>query len=932
MEIYSKLTTSILCVICILSSCTGGADQERSSVQESRLTDSIVYANRNIDSLEVILARFSDAGNRYGEVAACRELGKLYRNTTRYQEAIDIHSRGLKVAEEIQDTLQIIQAMNNIGTAYRRMGILEDAASWHYKGLTVSEQWSDKVSSVALKNRVVSLNCLGNVHLSLGNDDIAMSSFRDALEGETKLGSKLGMAINCANIGALFEADGQTDSARAYYSLSMTYNKDAGSDLGIALCHNHFGRLEENAGNYQAALKEYQAAYDIMSGSRDRWHWLESCTALSGVYMKTGRLPDAEKYLKEALSVAESLNSAEYLVNIYNLAYKLDKLQGRYESSIAYLEKYNDCVRQLAEERNDNEVFRLKSQYERQKNQNEMKLLQAIHRQELHRDRIILTSSLIVTLLAVIAIVFLTYSVRMRSRNNRMLKELNQTKNNYFTNVAHEFRTPLTVIRSAADAIKRETSEDSPVWEDADDVLRHSSSLLELVNQVMDIARMTSDIAPDPVWRKGNIVSYVSGICEQMRRWSEGRGIALDFVYDEEDVLMDFIPDMVQRIVTNLVSNSVKFSEHGSRVEVSTARCSVKGKDCFRIKVKDHGKGMTPDQIEKAFLPFYQTDSASGIAGSGIGLPVVKLSAEAMGGEVKVRSAIGKGTEIEVDIPVTLGKASLSVGSPTGKNMDADMIPEPSDSELTRILIVEDAQDVARWQMRQLGDEYAFYFASDGAEGLKIATEIIPDLIITDVMMPVMDGVQMCRRIHESELLCHIPVVMVTARTGHEERLEGLEAGADAYLEKPYDEEELRLIVRQLLAKREMLRKRFTDKEGVSENVPDADVPASDSQFLERFDSLLEEAFVTGKVGCEELASALCIGRTQLNRKIKAITGYKTTEYILMARLSKAKNLLRNTDLPVGEISMMCGIEDVGYFSTLFRKHVGMTPSAFRLS
>ena len=215
MKIYSKLTTSILCVICILSSCTGSADQERSSVQESRLTDSIVYANRNIDSLEVILARFSDAGNRYGEVAACRELGKLYRNTTRYQDAIDIHSRGLKVAEEIQDTLQIIQAMNNIGTAYRRMGILEDAASWHYKGLTVSEQWSDKVSSVALKNRVISLNGLGNVHLSLGNDDIAMSSFRDALEGETKLGSKLGMAINCANIGAWLGTDGHADSARA---------------------------------------------------------------------------------------------------------------------------------------------------------------------------------------------------------------------------------------------------------------------------------------------------------------------------------------------------------------------------------------------------------------------------------------------------------------------------------------------------------------------------------------------------------------------------------------------------------------------------------------------------------------------------------------------------------------------------------------------
>lgn len=201
--------------------------------------------------------------------------------------------------------------------------------------------------------------------------------------------------------------------------------------------------------------------------------------------------------------------------------------------------------------------------------------------------------------------------------------------------------------------------------------------------------------------------------------------------------------------------------------------------------------------------------------------------------------------------------------------------------------------------------------------------------------MPVMDGLEFCRKVRESELLCHVPVVMVTARVTQEDRLKGFEAGADAYIEKPYDPDELGLRVRTLLDQRALLKRMFTEKfesDGMDTSFSEPSISVIDRIFLEKFDAALEEAFVSGKVDCEDLASVMCIGRAQLNRKIKAITGYRTTEYILKARMSKAKILLRTSDLPIGEIALKCGIEDIGYFSTLFRKQVGMTPSAYRNS
>ena len=871
-------------------------------------------------------------------VAYYRTQGRNLRNSGNYNAALTHHRRGLEIAEEIRDTLEVIQALNNIGTVYRRMGLLDEAASWHYRALTWCEEWSDSTSTVALKNRVVSLNGIGNVHLSMGNSDIAMESFREALKGESKLGSATGQAINHANIGALFEEKGQMDSARHHYTMSLKFNEESGNVLGMGLCANHFGRLAENEGDYAGAFLEYEKAYGLLKGGTDTWHLLSASTSLSRVSLKLGRNDYATRYLDEAMDMAESIGSMAHLSDIYTQKYTLEKSRNNYRYALHYLEKAAEASDSLAKERNETEIYKLRSEYEKEKNRTELRHLRQMHQQEAHRNRMFLVSALVILLLAAVAIAVLVYALWLRSRNHKMLKELDQTRNNYFTVMAHEFRTQLTVIMAAARSLGANAADEVAVKEDSKDILVQSQELMTLVNQVLEVAKMTSGIAPAPVWRKGNVAAYVASICGRYARYAEEKDVMI--VCEPADIYMDFVPDMILRIVRNLLSNAIKYSKRGGGKTVVTVRMQSvtdRGQECFRMDICDNGIGMSRQQVEDIFKPFYTASLGVSDMSTGMGMSVVKLAVESMDGNIQVNSVYGEGSEFTILIPVrhdravgncteVLSEDKLSIGSPEAASVQENDLVQ--DAESPRILIVEDRPEVARWEMRQLEKGYSFYFASDGAEGFRKAEEIVPDLIITDVMMPVMDGLEFCRKVRSSELLSHVPVIMVTAKAEQEDRLKGLEAGADAYLEKPYDENELSVRVRMLLEQRMILRRRYASAE--EEVVRNDDLNLADKAFLERFTTALDKAFEDGKVDCEDLASVLCIGRVQLNRKMKAITGLRTTEYILNVRISRAKTLLETTDLSIGEVALKCGIEDVGYFSTLFRKNTGMTPSAWR--
>ena len=906
--------------------------------------DSVVYSVGDADSLARVMDSFISAGNLYGEMVAARELGKKLRNASQFYEAIDVHKRGLVAAEKLRDTVQIVQALNNIGTNYRRLAILDEASSYHYQALTYCDQYSGSRNPddrTARKNRVVSLNGIGNVQLTLGNADEAENAFRQALKGENELGSALGQAINYANLGSILESREMLDSARYYYGKSLEFNEKVKSDLGVSLCHAHFGRLAEKEGDYDTAIEEYRQAYDIMEGNSDVWHWLESAVSLVRAYINAGNLERASFYLAKAGKEAGRISSMEYLAEVNRLEYLISKKKGNAVKALEYYVRSREYADSVASEKNLNHIQNVRVRYERERKQNEIELLNRSWEAERKNRNALLTMSLIALFLTIATIIVLIFLIALRNRNQRIIKEMERMKSTFFTNITHEFRTPLSVVQAAAgDVLNR--SSDPEVRRDALDILRHGKGLLNLINQILDIAKLTekSAVKAVPEWKYGDIVGFISMICESHRPFAQAAGVRLVFSSPVEELEMDFIPDYVQKIVGNLLSNAVKFSPSGADVILF-----VKQEEAdVHIIVCDKGVGMTAEQKDKIFIPFYQAPTDSQRIGSGIGLSLVKLSVEAMNGRVDVHSAPGEGTVFIVRIPLAYG------GKVSGRlNMAEYNMPEADTLATTRleinedivcgtdsfsILIIEDTAEVARWQMKQLGEGYSYYFASDGESGLARAEEIIPDLIITDIMMPGMDGYEVCRRIRSSELLNHIPVIMVTAKATHEDRMKGLAAGADAYLEKPFHADELAVRVSKLLEQRKLLQSKWEavirQGEPVEENPAANELPDADRAFVGKFTDAVNKCFETGTLDYDFIASEMCLTRSHMNRKLKAITGMTSTEYIKTMRISLAKALIDTTDMKIEAIAMRCGVDDVAYFSSLFRKATGMTPTAWR--
>ena len=906
--------------------------------------DSVVYSVGDADSLARVMDSFISAGNLYGEMVAARELGKKLRNASQFYEAIDVHKRGLVAAEKLRDTVQIVQALNNIGTNYRRLAILDEASSYHYQALTYCDQYSGSRNPddrTARKNRVVSLNGIGNVQLTLGNADEAENAFRQALKGENELGSALGQAINYANLGSILESREMLDSARYYYGKSLEFNEKVKSDLGVSLCHAHFGRLAEKEGDYDTAIEEYRQAYDIMEGNSDVWHWLESAVSLVRAYINAGNLERASFYLAKAGKEAGRISSMEYLAEVNRLEYLISKKKGNAVKALEYYVRSREYADSVASEKNLNHIQNVRVRYERERKQNEIELLNRSWEAERKNRNALLTMSLIALFLTIATIIVLIFLIALRNRNQRIIKEMERMKSTFFTNIPHEFRTPLSVVQAAAgDVLNR--SSDPEVRRDALDILRHGKGLLNLINQILDIAKLTekSAVKAVPEWKHGDIVGFISMICESHRPFAQAAGVRLVFSSPVEELEMDFIPDYVQKIVGNLLSNAVKFSPSGADVLLF-----VKQEEAdVHIIVCDKGVGMTAEQKDKIFIPFYQAPTDSQRIGSGIGLSLVKLSVEAMNGRVDVHSAPGEGTVFIVRIPLAYG------GKVSGRlNMAEYNMPEADTLATTRleinedivcgtdsfsILIIEDTAEVARWQMKQLGEGYSYYFASDGESGLARAEEIIPDLIITDIMMPGMDGYEVCRRIRSSELLNHIPVIMVTAKATHEDRMKGLAAGADAYLEKPFHADELAVRVSKLLEQRKLLQSKWEavirQGEPVEENPAANELPDADRAFVGKFTDAVNKCFETGTLDYDFIASEMCLTRSHMNRKLKAITGMTSTEYIKTMRISLAKALIDTTDMKIEAIAMRCGVDDVAYFSSLFRKATGMTPTAWR--
>jgi len=911
-------------------------EPEYTRVEKERV-DSIVFSNHTIDSLEQVLNRFLAKENRLGAIISQRELSKLYRENANFEKAIEIGIGGLKSALEIEDTVEIIRAFNNIGTSYRRIGALDEAASYHYDALEYGEFYSDKTSADAIANRNASLNGIGNIHSTLGNVEAAEKAFREALEGDQMLNNPRGQAINYANIGRLFEAREMIDSAWVYYRESMNFNREANFDLGISLCHINFGRLHEKGEEWEKAMVEYQVAYDIMKNSADKWHWLESCLGIARVNAKMGYEHNARRYLTEARITAQNMKSLERLAEVYELSYQLAMSKGNYQGALMNYQLYRTYRDSVINEQNYSHLQNIVVRYEQKRREYELATVNEQYEQERNEARKILCFSVGVILLSLLALILLYYALHQRTRGRNILRETEKMRTSFFTNITHEFRTPLTVIMGYGRQLETgELKKAQEIEMAGEAITRQGGSLLQLINQLLDISRIQSSIGKSE-WCTGNVVLFLRMVVETFEAQANARNIDLRFVACETKVIMDFVPDYMKKIMHNLLSNALKYTPEGGRVYISTRQ----EKDTITIHVADTGSGILPNDLPHVFKPFYRGENSQLEMSSGVGLSLVYQVVKAMNGSITVKSSVNEGCIFTLTLPLRYGTKKWPVWTLNEVTTQYEKwyvrsnpveLPGPRETsdEKETILIVEDNPDVLFYIGSLFDEKYNLLFSKDGTDALEKAKNFIPDLIVTDLMMPGIDGYELCRRVRASELTSHVPIIVVTAKGTGEDRLEGIKAGADAFLQKPFNAQVLNTLTEKLLEMRRSLREKYSQIMDIDAR-KELNIPAADKKFYNKLTHVIYAQMKKGEVDLDDIASVMSMSRSQLNRKTQATIGLTASKYVLQVRMSKAQRLLdEDGTTPVGEVALECGFGDMGYFSRTFKQLFSMTPSQYR--
>jgi signal transduction histidine kinase/ligand-binding sensor domain-containing protein/DNA-binding response OmpR family regulator len=552
------------------------------------------------------------------------------------------------------------------------------------------------------------------------------------------------------------------------------------------------------------------------------------------------------------------------------------------------------------------------------------------------------------------------------------LKDLDRVKSQFFANISHEFRTPLTLILGQIESVmssRIETKEKGKLQV----ALRNARRLLHLINQLLDLSKIEAGSMELRAERQ-DLISFLRNVVYSFESLAEQQRLTLEFESPADTLPVLFEQDQMEKVFYNLISNAFKFTPEGGEVVVEVKLEEARAGDGEKrrrgegispipslshsppptvlIVVRDTGIGIPAAQLSRIFERFYQGDAAQppeyarllgGREGTGIGLALTKELVELHHGSISVTSTQGVGTEFVVRLPIDPGEhpaeSPAYARGATARQEDRGGRDEKratafagTSGSVSReiILVVEDNADVRAYIREQLGDSRQVLEAADGEEGIARARETIPDLIITDVMMPIMDGYQFTRNIRGDEKTSHIPIIMLTAKAALDDKIAGLEKGVDVYLTKPFSAKELKVQVRNLITRREELRRRFS----TATIIKPSEVTATsiDKAFLERTINCVESHFEDEHFGVEQLAHEANMSISQVNRKLNALIAQPAGELIRSMRLRRAADLLEQNAGTVAEISYRLGFTDQAYFSRAFKKQFGCTPSKYKIT
>ena len=877
------------------------------------------------------------------------EAYKQYDNAN-FNKSIELCRQSMDSYRLQSDSASLSDAYSHLSACYQRISMNDSALSNCYSSLRIDEKLKDK------ERLSSSYNNLAAIYLGIDRALEAKPFIKKAIVLEqaatpqhpSKLSVRYGIAAE------IYLKLNKTDSALAFINKAYAIDSVAADTLHMARRMVVMGDIYSSMEREDSALNSYNSAIEFLNTTADKYSLAVAYKSLGSLYEKRNEHGKALECLEKSTELAKECNARRILLQNYYLM-GISPANKNHDKVVEYLKNSNALKDSIYNDASSNLASHYNMTLEAQNKQITIEEQQ----HSITMQRLIIAATSIALLLVLLGFASLFRINILRARAQRAEKNAEQMKDLFFTNMTHEFRTPLTVILGEAQALREGVgSHANHVRYDA--IINQGNHMLNLVNQLLSISKVRSSIGALD-WHHGDFSIMTKMILENMRINAESKGVNLNLECTNQDYNIDFVPDYCHSIVSNLMSNAVKFTPSGGCVTVKLSKHGSK----VGLSIADTGVGISANDLPHIFDLFYQGDTGSASLGTGIGLALVKQMTEAMNGNIEVESQQGNGTTFYLTLPAKHAGSTYPKWVPrvlssqlpdnsTLKTHHSSLITHHSslnthNSKLITqnsidrpiVLIVEDNPDVALFLGHILEEKYQVVKAQNGTEGIDKAREIIPDIIVTDIMMPETSGIELCKMVRADELLNHIPIIIVTARSAASDRLEALAAGADAFLVKPFNNDELKALVEALLTSRQLLRHKYqlALQSPATAQETQATIPATASNsvitarntaFIDKVRTIITSHIDNPDMGSTFIASKMNLSQRQLNRKIKSLTGIDTSSLIRDIRIAKAKELLCSTDIPVTEVGERCGFDSASYFSKIFKLHTKLTPSDYR--
>jgi len=893
-----------------------------------------------------ILAISQAEGYLKGEAYA-RELRSysLYNKDSLVASLVE-DSLHLEIQQKLGDTLLIAGIYNTMGGTYFQLKKTDLAIEYLLKAAHTFEQLKDYDWLAIVYNNLGELLSYNEQY------DEALFYLKESIHLRKKYKDESTWHYAYTNLGHLYSATGQLDSAVHYHRLTVDIAEKYDIPETVATGYHNLGNAYYEAEEFEKAIPYFLKAKPIFENLGRRIYLAQNYGSLASAYLELKEYERAIAFARKALELTQQagpLNLARTDSEILAVAYAG---LGNYEKAYQFLRQQYRLDDSIEQEQNLEVIAELERKYRTQKQQAQIAEQQMeLENQSRIRTYIILAACLVILLLFMVFQYFRNRQ-RVRAKQSKLtlklkqaeaekLKELDTLKSNFFANISHEFRTPLTLIlgpiRQVMSAIPDDkeiaAAEEIPVpGKQLQVIERNALRLQHLVNQLLDLSKLDSG-KMDLQVASGDLLRFVRQIVFSFESLAERKEIQFDTQFPEVLEKTWYDADKLEKILVNLLSNAFKFTPEGGRVEVEI----YDENEQIVLKIKDSGPGMSQEEITHIFDRFYQVEGTQD-QGTGIGLSLVRELVELYHGSITVESTEGEGTAFQLRLPYTKSAfhpEELSNVQPE-KEVSSQVVStivtgvegraeKASETGQPLVLVVEDNFDLRNFIADTMREDYQVLVAENGKRGLEMAIAETPDLIISDVLMPEMNGFELSVSLKKDKRTSHIPIILLTAKAGQSHKLEGLETGADEYLTKPFDQRELLLRVRNLIARSQQLREKYAGEMALRPAA--VAVTSVDEQFLDQVSQAIEQNLSNEQFSVEDLAAAVAFSRSQLHRKLKALTGKSPNEHIRNFRLLRAKELLEKGAGNVSEVAMEVGYNSLSYFTSSFKKAFGFPPS-----